>query len=751
MSDKEEYRGGISVTKQQAAVVDHVLSNQITVVAAGAGSGKTYTTVATVLELIGQRRASIDQFALITFTNKAADELRIRFEESIKGRYDIVDTEEDRLFWKRQQESLSIAYVGTIHGFCRQVIRTFGYDGSIARDASVSLSQTIRKEAFEDTLEIYLQEEDGLELLGENSNIETYNFIDLMDRVYEDLRNQGFDSETTERWTEEQEEDRGKIYRIAVARLINASSRLYDQRKQEKQIVDSQDLLSKTAAVFSGDQGTYVAKRLKQRYKYLFVDEFQDTDRVQKKIVDVLISTLDGVLVVGDSKQSIYLFRGAEESLLRQMADEQGVPLLPLNLSGRPTRRFLLMQNALFESMKRNFPQLGEPLEERPGILNPEMAPVPFTYIDVDVSQFSDANRMQRRIQVTAEHIRSLLGQPIELGPENETAIDLGHIVILARTNKTCAAYAEGLRNVGIEVGFDSGESFYRRPEIVSTYRIMRLLLHYPDDAILSLALQTPYLNHVDATMTERYILQYGAQRGTPLMDWFEANYPEDYKKLKELRRLMRSETVPQILARLYDAYDIRSKVDTSASIRLERLREKARNLFSEDQALTLRTFVENLQISILTDRQENEVDIDVDDGAKYPTYIRVMTIHQAKGLEFPIVIIPEAHDDLYRDYIEPDFLVLDKWGLEVKLPLNGQNTLSSNYAESLNQIKNRSVEEEMRIFYVAITRAEQAVVAIGSGGDRSNTYGRGYYSWQDEILNARKSLSGLGAQFIRV
>src|SRR5262245_27995436 len=81
-----EYRGGLRVTAQQAAVVDHAISHLVTVVGAGAGSGKTHTTAATVLELLDRRTASIDQFVLITFTNKAADELRERMESLLRRR-----------------------------------------------------------------------------------------------------------------------------------------------------------------------------------------------------------------------------------------------------------------------------------------------------------------------------------------------------------------------------------------------------------------------------------------------------------------------------------------------------------------------------------------------------------------------------------------------------------------------------------------------------------------------------------------
>src|SRR5690348_11380030 len=109
---------------QQQAVIDSVMSGGVTVVGAGAGSGKTHTMVASVMALLDSGH-SADQFVLITFTNKAADELRERVEGEIRSRI-AAATGDDRARWIEQQERLAAAYMGTIHSFALQLLRTYG-------------------------------------------------------------------------------------------------------------------------------------------------------------------------------------------------------------------------------------------------------------------------------------------------------------------------------------------------------------------------------------------------------------------------------------------------------------------------------------------------------------------------------------------------------------------------------------------------------------------------------------------------
>jgi ATP-dependent exoDNAse (exonuclease V) beta subunit len=135
----------MQLTKQQAVVVDHVLERKVTVVSAGAGTGKTHTMIATVLHILDvSKDVNIDDFILITFTNAATDEMRNRLSQNLSDRLKsaLVEKNEERArFWLEQKERLSSSFIGTIHGFCSMMLKTFGYEERIPHETEVLMAR----------------------------------------------------------------------------------------------------------------------------------------------------------------------------------------------------------------------------------------------------------------------------------------------------------------------------------------------------------------------------------------------------------------------------------------------------------------------------------------------------------------------------------------------------------------------------------------------------------------------------------
>lgn len=745
-------RGGLNVTDQQAAVVDHVAAQsptcRVTVVSAGAGSGKTHTTVATVLDRVQAGGASVDQFVLITFTEKAADELRARMERALSDRRTGATVETERLFWQEQQERLAAGYIGTIHGFCRLILRTFGYDERVARESDVTFARNLLQDALKQAVEDALTDE-GTPLLEEGALWDEYRLRELVETILEQCRGRGIAVQQMLDRTRAQPNDQGKRYRVAMAELVACAERLYSDNKDEQQCLDPNDLLSRTADLLAGANGPDVVAKLTARYHYLFIDEFQDTDRVQKRIVDAFLGRLAGLLVVGDTKQSIYGWRSADVSLLREIATENAVPILPLSISRRPTLPFLDSQNGLFGVVGERYPDLADPLQPWDGILEPQGGIPPVTMLAVPME-----DQRPGRIAATASHILHLLTQQIEdTDPDTLRPVEQGDIAILFRSGTALREYEEGLgaalRGHGVTVRQVGGGLFYQRPEIVDTYRVLRVLLHYPDDTALSLALQTPFFHGVDAARQEQHILQYGSRHGHPLTDWFEATYPRWRGSLDELRGMVRVATVPQILARLYALTSVREHYarlgDRQAAENLEKLRELARHLFRNEQALTLRQFVGALKRCFQSGAEESEALMAPGQATERPHFVRLMTIHAAKGLEFPLVIIPEVQAPLIHPERDPVFL-LSNDGLDLNLSEVGLSTMSPRFRTVLQASRGARLEEEMRVFYVAVTRAQHAVTFVGTRGGPPNGPGDDFYSWKDEIRRAWAQLQALGA-----
>jgi DNA helicase-2/ATP-dependent DNA helicase PcrA len=741
-------RGGLEVTQQQADVIDHVMEHPVTAAAAGAGAGKTRTLVAAVLEPVERRVADANQFVLITFTREAADELRRRIDEGFARRVQEAASPAESAFWAEQQERVSAAYIGTIHGFCRHVLANYGYQAAATgREFGITFSAYLLTGALAAVLDT-LSEDQARLLLEGVLDWQPYHLGGLVREIMESMRNRGLRPEEVLERTEAQPQDPGRPYRVALATLAAEVERHYRALKAEEETLDSGDLLECTAQLLCGPAGARVAVRLRERFRYLFIDEFQDTDRLQYEIADRLRAERIRLLVVGDRKQEIYNFRATDGTLLDLLAQQhQGRDPLPLNVSWRPTAPLLGVQNALFRSVGRRYPRLREPLEACQETIVPRSGLPPLTYLSAP---------REDRIPLTARYIRWLLDQQIDDPQTGELRrVQQGDIVLLVRSNfrldETATGLQAALQGTDIKVRRETGGSFFQQPEIVSVYQMLRLVLRYPDDTALSLALRTPYLRAVNAAQQELRILQYRVREGSPLADWLEDTHPEVETRLREIRAAVRSETVPPLLARLYEAFEIRQHYRTQGDLQalenLEKLREIARRLFQEEQALTLRQFVDYLQLAILSGREESEAPVEVGESVTRPPYVRIMTIHRAKGLEFPLVIIPGAQSPLMRRELDPRYLIDDQWGLDVNLSDFGLDTRSPRFRQELARSRQVRLEEEMRIFYVAVTRAQHAVTIIG-GGAGINRPGDDFYAWKDEVLAARTELLPLGAHF---
>jgi DNA helicase-2/ATP-dependent DNA helicase PcrA len=761
-------RGGQKVSEEQAAVVDHVLTHPVTVSDAGAGAGKTQTTVAAVFELLAQRPdAAIGQFVLITFTNKAADELKRRLAKALEELRAAATTPEDRRRWGSAQERLGDAYVGTIHGFCRLILRTFGYGALVARLSDMDFAGGMLYESIEEAVEEeVLSTPDHPLLVTLRGEWRLFELQRLIRDIYQDLRNCGFDPTKVAEATARQRygsEDSGRAFRTALAAIVADAHRRYTEKKEEAQKLDSTDLLLRTADVLSGPHGAVIIRKLTSRFRYLFVDEFQDTDPTQERLVSLLEPQLAAVLLVGDGKQSIYRFRGAGLSLEQLALRKSGRPPLRLSISRRPTDQLLEAYNALFDAMSkpaaafpgaRRYPELGQPLKPHEGTLKARNRLPPIALLDAGGRDDRGA-----RIARTAKAVRGLLsGKKLDT-PDGQRDLEPGDIAILFRVREALADYERGLREAlqpdGIEVRTEAGGRFYTRPEVVGTYRLLRFLLEYPNDVVTMQALLTPYLAGAGLPDIERSILWYGRRRGQELTNEFEARNAELAEKFRRLRSALRTDTVPELLGRMDELLGLREhhrhRGDAAGEEGLERLRELARSLTRSEQALTAGAFARHLARGIWDDAEGPEIAPMDDRPDRRPPYVRLMTVHAAKGLEFPVVIIPEVQAPI-GNRGSSRFLADEREGLDVRIPelQDVLETESPAFWGRANIDRTAAIFEEMRVFYVAVTRAQNHVVLVGA--DTSTTFAPGEkpYSWQDEILAAWAALTPHGVAFGR-
>ena len=259
-------------------------------------------------------------------------------------------------------------------------------------------------------------------------------------------------------------------------------------------------------------------------------------------------------------------------------------------------------------------------------------------------------------------------------------------------------------------------------------------------------ALLTPYLAELSLPDVERSILWYGRRRGHELTDEFEARNQLLAKKFQQLRSSLRMDTVPELLGRMDESLGLREhhrrNGDVAGEEGLDRLRELARSLARSEQALTAGAFARHLARGIWDDAEGPELATPDDQADSRPPYVRLMTVHAAKGLEFPVVIIPEAHASI-SNRGSSRFLADERNGLDVRI-LELQDALKTESPGFWGRAKvdrNAAVFEEMRIFYVAVTRAQNHVVLVGADTGTTFSPSEKPYGWQDEVLAARSRL----------
>jgi len=449
-----------------------------------------------------------------------------------------------------------------------------------------------------------------------------------------------------------------------VLRLLALTGQVaaaYQAHKRELGLLDFDDLLIHARDLLVGPKREALRRQLAAQIHLLLVDEFQDTDPLQVELVEALCDgavTGGKLFLVGDHKQSIYRFRGADPRVfqrLRQTIPERG--RLPLTLNFRSQPAVLAFVNALFAD------ELGpeyEPL--RP--YRPQVTPLPaveFLWAPVETEggkKPSENELRAREADWIARRIRAMLeaGEPIVLDEgtlETDTPsarpVRAGDVALLFRALSNVELYEEALRRYGIDYYLVGGHAFYAQQEIYDLVNLLRALASEADELSLAGVLRSPFFNLHDETLF--WLAQHPEGLGAGLMAEAPPAELDDEQRrrvrfaaatLRELRamkdRLPVARLIQEALARTgYDAVLLGEFLGERKLANLHKLVDQARG-FDRSGVFTLDDFI--TQLSEFVARQPDEPL-----AATCPEstdVVRLMTIHQSKGLEFPVVFVPD-------------------------------------------------------------------------------------------------------------
>lgn len=693
-------------TKQQSIIDNMTYPN---FVKAGAGTGKTEVVVQKILKLLELKEATLDQFAIITFTNKATDEMKKRLIDRLYMAY-LRDSENKDL--RRQIEISNILDISTIHSFCEKIIRKFGMNCNISNNFVIS--------SFKFEID-----EIVAQILNEYANnpifkdIQLYKIKDYIKRFYNENEGRGIiiPDDALDKLKIKIKDEYWDEFKKAFLEIYLKCYKQIEELKRERNVLTQNDLIKISARLL---QDKYVAKSISSKYKYLFIDEFQDTSIDQFNLVKAFIDNGVKVFVVGDEKQSIYRFRGSDIKSFYEMTDviseikkrsSSDKEEIFINENFRTDYQLLTNINTIFNSSfyfnRRRIPFKNLALDK----------------IDtLKRDKKSTANPLQIYYKTD---IPTVVKEIIAKQTIKDKPIKYKDIAILCRRNSDLDEHAAALKKNGIPVEVVGGKGFYRAKEIIDTFKILNAIINKGK------------IEREELKFTDYYKAYTSAKE----------NFDD---VIEELSISIRENVISNFLDILYKKCGIvkyyKYLNNLQAIANLQKLQNISREKMYEEGVQPV-DFLQYLDIMISTNQEEDEAELskrDREEGA-----VSLYSIHKAKGLDFKIVIIPDLDLNLNRAATKPKIISVyedDK----IQLGFNSYSLFSDDedkrntdpeYDSLLTDYTISNLEEELRILYVAMTRPKHMLVLLNKGSKQEileecnrNRYYVSYFRWINEI-----------------
>ena len=772
-------------------------------VSAGAGTGKTAVLVERFVEAVCDRGLDVDSVLVITYTKRAAGELRARIRAELRrrGRADLA-------------RSLDGAWISTIHGFCNRLLKTYPFEAGLDprfRELDDAQASVLSSEAFDEALDAFCSrgDDDSVRLL---TTYTARGLRRMITGIYETLRSAGRELvlELGERpplaervealrvaatcvaddeaatdlqrtaarglldaiaGAEPRPDDlldlgahrargeRAASYeeaRIAVQQaaldelamrdrdllqqLLDGYAACYADAKRRESALDFEDLQLLARDLLRDNRE--LREREALRFRAIMVDEFQDTNRLQCELVDLLAAGPGDrdVFLVGDEFQSIYGFRHADVAVFRERREESGGGL-PLVRNYRSRPEVLEAVNYLFRG------DFGEDFQRltASGEFPDPVFGHPVELLVTDKSTYSGSGVPWRRAE--ARHVAQRVRELIQTG-----AATAGEIVLLFAAGTDAEWYEQELRELDIPTYRATGRGYFGQQQVVDLLSYLRLLQNRYDDQALVAVLASPF---VGISNDGLYLLRRAAGR-RPLFSGLERNPPEhlggdDERLLRAFKqryerlatastRLSLERLCEQILVE-HD-YDLAVLAHWDGKRRYANLRKLARlaRAYEELRGKDVEGFLRFMRDQEAVGAKELEA-VAEEEGADA---VRLLTIHSAKGLEFKVVIVADAGRD--RPPPGPDELLAlsdGRFGFRVVDPVTSTRRGAFDYETVRKAREEEDRAERLRLYYVAMTRAIDRLIVSGAVDPSSTADASTPLGWVLGRLGAEAELEG--------
>ena len=510
--------------------------------------------------------------------------------------------------------------------------------------------------------------------------------------------------------------------RALLEDLLGRFADAYAAAKAAESALDFEDL-QLTARDLLRDHAA-IRERESWRFRSVLVDEFQDTNRLQCELIDLLAT--EDLFFVGDEFQSIYRFRHADVEVFRERREASGgVLALTENYRSRP--EVLQVINHLFSS---DFGDSFQPLSAAGRFEDPAFGPA-VELLVTDKSTYKDSGTHWRAAE--AKHVANRVKDLVDSGEATP-----GEIVLLFAAGTDARLYEQALRELGLPTFRATGRDYYHQQQVVDLLAYLRLLHNRYDDEALVTVLASPFVGVSNDALLH---LRRAAER-RPLFVGLERSLPEGlserdsrlfrafrqrYDRLAGLAPRLSLERLCERIMTEHD-YDLAVLAQWDGRRRYANLRKLARlaRSYEELRGPDVEGFVRFVRELGAVGASELEA-VAEEEGTDV---IRLLTIHGAKGLEFKVVVVADAgRHGASRDADEILCLPDGRLGFRVADPATGKRRPTSDY-EEVKEVEDEAAEaERRRLYYVAMTRAIDRLIVSGSidpdrGGDESTPIG---------------------------
>jgi ATP-dependent helicase/nuclease subunit A len=500
--------------------------------------------------------------------------------------------------------------------------------------------------------------------------------------------------------------------------FFRKSLTIYEESKSENGYLDYEDILYKTYNIIKNPR---VREYLGDKYRYLMIDEYQDTNELQYNIFLPLLDNLrrGNLLIVGDEKQSIYMFRDAELEVFRKTNEDiSGISgltsLLKLPDSFRMKQELCCFTNILFKKLF----DIPDP-----------------TYNEVEHSDLICANREDDHgeIEIVFNKIGNQYGNSesdlvvkrlMNLVNNEKGKYKWGDIAVLCRKRKSFSELEKKFAEYKVPFVIMGGKEFYQRQSIYDLYNYFSFLLENNNDTALIGLLRSPFFAFSDDD-----IYKLSLYDGVTYWEKIKELKNEDRRWIKAhtqlnenillsgdidfsvlLRKILKESTFLAIMAARADGKQHIANIEKLISLTSDFMKEGYQTLYD---------FVNYLKLSIEQKDDEPQASFSEESDA-----VKIMTLHQSKGLEYPVIVLYKCNETTRKNNIKTKSILADKtFGLLTKIPIQNnyynpyQSTSINNLSDYITEKKDMA--ETKRLFYVGVTRAkEHLIISFESNED---------------------------------